>query len=79
MVSLIAFLRGLPNGVMKRGVRIRGVLRLVPPGVRRGDRVREGEWNCEGGSDTIGGVGATDIGRGVIGAEFTESVSPWAG
>lgn len=71
----MAFLRGLPNGVMKRGVLMRGVFLLVPPGVRRGDRVSDGEWNCDGGSDTMGGVGATDAGRGVIGAEFTESVS----
>lgn len=78
----MAFLRGLPNGVMKRGVlMIRGVFRFVPPGVRSGDREREGEWNWEGGSDTMGGVwatggvGATEPGRGVIGAELNPSTS----
>lgn len=74
LVSLMAFLIGLPSGVMNRGVLIRGVFLLVPLGVSAG------EWNWEGGSDTIGGVraggvGATDTGRGVIGAELIDSVS----
>lgn len=73
----MAFLKGLPSGVMKNGVLILGVFLTVPPGLRSGDRERDGEWNCDGGSDritcgvcAIGGVGATDAGRGVIGAEL---------
>jgi hypothetical protein len=64
---------------MKRGVLILGVFLVVPPGVRSGDREREGEWYWEGGSETMGGVwatggvGATEVGHGVVGAEFTAS------
>lgn len=77
-----AFLIGLPNGVMNRGVLIIGVRKLgvlalllgvlaagstrSPPAKESsGDRDREGEWNCDGGAEMMGGV----ISLGVIGAD----------
>lgn len=77
-----AFLIGLPNGVMNRGVLIIGVrkfgvlalllgvlaagsTRSPPAKESSGDRDREGEWNCDGGAEMMGGV----ISLGVIGAD----------
>lgn len=70
---------------MKRGVMARdllGVLVVIfsasdgsSSTLRRGDRVRDGEWNWEGGRESMGGVGAKDSGRrGVTGAELTSSI-----
>ena len=73
-VSLKAFLRGLPRGVINRlaGRDLLGVLG-APAGwsaeVRQGDRDRDGERNWEGGADTIRGDGAGEGGgRAVFGA-----------
>lgn len=73
------------RGVMKRGVRDFGVLNgaladPLPAGwspiVNSGDLDIDGEWYCEGGHDTMGGVGATEVGSlGVMGADQTSSDS----
>lgn len=81
MVRWTAFLIGLPSGVRKKGVLLLGVFLagvVVPVWLgewRKGDRDREGEWNCEGGAE-IGGFGAFVAGLGVIGAELTSFTSP---
>lgn len=83
---------GLPRGVMNLGVReslgvaifgvtILGVFDGFISGVdRSGDLDRDGEWYWDGGVDTGGGVGASEVsvavmeaGRGVTGLEFISS------
>lgn len=70
----IAFLIGLASGVMNRGVR--GVLGVLGPDWSRGDRVREGEWRCDGGAE-IGGVAVSTI-LGVTGMDTTSPISSMA-
>ena len=67
----------IKRGVLIIGVRKLGVLDPLllgvldagstwsPPKESSGDRDRDGEWNCDGGADIIGGV----ISRGVIGVD----------
>lgn len=75
MVSLRAFLTGLPRGVMNLGVKdslgvLTGVFgallgRLTPPSspspFRRGDLDSDGEWNWDGGQDTGGAAAAAVV------------------
>lgn len=75
-MSWIAFLSGLPNGVMKLGVREFGVLFAVAVSTRSsGFRDKDGElyWDCIGGAET---PGDTPGGGGVLVVRVSSTTSP---